>query len=100
MLKIERTCNCRKCDVLIEGEIIGSMEGVNITQWFIKNKYVIKGSFSEFMTFNPNNYHAGIDVDIVFKDKKLIVQKAKIEWINAVGNNGTFTASKIEYYDD
>lgn len=97
---MERTCNALKCDVLLEGELIGRMDGVSLTQWFIKNRYAFKGSFSKFVTFNPEDCHAGIIVDIVFNDKKLIARKAKIEWINAFGDNGTFTASKMEYYEN
>jgi hypothetical protein len=100
MLKLERTCNSRKCDVLINGELVGYMEGVNLTQWFIKNRYAFKGSFSNFITFNHDNDHAGKIVDIVFNDKNLIARKAKIDWINSYGENGTFTAFKMEYYED
>ena len=53
MLKMERTCSSLKCDVLLEGKLIGIMEGVNLIQWFLKNKYSFKGSFSRFITFNP-----------------------------------------------
>lgn len=99
MLKMEKTCNSLRCDVLIEEKLIGHMEGVNITQWFLKNQYKYKGSFSNFETVNPDDFHAGIIVDIVFQDKKLIAREARIEWINAFGKNGTFTASRMEYYD-
>ncbi len=100
MLKMERTCSSLKCDVLLEGKLIGIMEGVNLIQWFLKNKYSFKGSFSRFITFNPEDYGAGITVDIIFRDKKLIARNAKIEWIRAPGENGTFNASKMEYYDN
>jgi hypothetical protein len=76
------------------------MEGVNVNKWFLKNKYSYKGSFSNFVTFDPEDCCAGIIVDIIFSDKKLIVRDAKIEWINSFGKNGTFNASKMEYYDD
>ena len=98
MLKLEKTCNSRKCDVLIDGELIGYMEGVTLSQWFIKNKYAFKGSFSNLITFNHEDY-AGKIVDIVFIDKKLIARDARIDWINSYGKNGTFTASKMEYYE-
>ena len=99
MLKLEKTCNSRKCSVLIDGELIGYMEGVNLTQWFIKNKYSFKGSFSNFITFDQDIDLVGKIVDIVFNDKKLIARQAKIDWINSYGTNGTFTAFKIEYYE-
>jgi hypothetical protein len=99
MLKIERTCSSLKCDVLLEGKLIGHMDGVNLTQWFLKNKYVFKGSFSRFITFNTNDCQAGIIVDIIFTDKKLIIKSARIEWIRESGKNGTFNASKMDYYD-
>lgn len=100
MLKMERSCNSLKCDVLSEGELIGYMEGVNLIQWFLKNKYSFKGSFSNFVTLNREDCRAGMTVDVIFKDKKLIARDAKIEWINAFGTNGTFHSLKMEYYDD
>ena len=97
---MERTCSSLKCDVLLDSKLIGIMEGVNLTQWFLKNKYDFKGSFSKFTTFNPKECKSGIIVDIIFSDKKLIARNAKIGWLRAPGQNGTFNASKMEYYDD
>ncbi|MEN4007136.1 MAG: hypothetical protein PQ964_07260 [Methanobacteriaceae archaeon] len=99
MLKIERTCSSLKCDVLLGDRLIGHMDGVNLTQWFLKNKYVFKGSFSRFTTFNARDCQVGMIVDIVFADKKLIIRNARIEWIRESSKNGTFNASKIDYYD-
>lgn len=99
MIKMERTCNSFKCDVLHEGRSIGYMEGVSLTQWFLKNKYSYKGSFSKFITKNPADCCTGIIVDIVFSDRKLIARDARIGWMRAPSRNGTFQASKIEYYE-
>ncbi|MGZ7116895.1 MAG: hypothetical protein ACXVHS_05505 [Methanobacterium sp.] len=98
MLKMEKIYYSLKCDVLYENKLIGHMEGVRLTQWFIKNKYQFKGSFSKFKMFNPEEARAGMTVDIIFQDKNLMAKNARIEWINVVGTNGTFTASKMEYY--
>lgn len=100
MLKMERTCNSLRCDVRHKGKLIGRMEGVSITQWFIKNKYSYKGSFSNFFTENPDYCHPGIIVDIIFSDRNLIIKEARIGWINAYGSNGTFQAAGIGYYED
>lgn len=67
------------CDVLRGDKYIGYMEGVILTQWFIKNKYQFKGSFSRFMTFDHEDNHAGVIVDIILKDKNLRVKNARIE---------------------
>lgn len=99
MLKMERTCNSLRCKVMYKSELIGRMEGVCLTQWFIKNKYKYKGSFSNFFTENDDYCSPGIIVDIIFSDKKLIIKEARIEWINAFGTNGTFQAAGIEYYE-
>lgn len=99
MLKMERTCSSLKCDVLHEGEFIGHMEGVNLTQWFLKDRYSIKGSFSKFSTENPDYVRPGIVVDIIFPDKKIIARDARIEWINSFGTNGTFQAKNTESCD-
>lgn len=99
MIKMERSCNSLKCDVLYEGKLIGFMEGVNLIQWFLKNKYSYQGSFSKFVTENPDYCCSGITVDIIFHDKKLIARDAKIGWMRASGKNGTFHASKVEDYD-
>ena len=99
MLKMERTCNSLKCDVIYNGELIGYMEGVNLIQWFLKNRYSYKGSFSKFITLNPVDDYSGMVVDIIFSDKNLIARNARIEWIRAPGKNGTFKASSMEYYE-
>lgn len=99
MLKMERTCNSLKCNVLHEGKLIGYMDGVSLTQWFLKNRYSYKGSFSNFVAENPEYNRVGITVDIVFLDLNVMAKDAKIEWINAFGSNGTFQASSIEYCD-
>jgi len=96
---MERTCNSLKCDVLLEDRLIGHMDGVNLIQWFLKNKYLFKGSFSRFITFNARDCQAGMIVDIVFADKRLIVRNARVEWIREPSKNGTFNASKVDYYD-
>ncbi len=84
---------------MYNGKLIGYMEGVTLTQWFLKNKYSYKGSFSKFITFNPDDSRSGIMVDIVFLDKNLIAKDARIGWIRAPGRNGTFQASIMEYYE-
>lgn len=99
MLKMERTCNSLRCDVMYNDELVGHMEGVTLTQWFLKNKYCYKGSFSKFITFNPDNSCSNIVVDIIFPDKNLVAKNARIGWIRAPGKNGTFQASKMEYYE-
>ncbi|WP_414470221.1 hypothetical protein [Methanobacterium sp. ACI-7] len=99
MLKMERTCNSLRCDVLLENKLIGHMEGVNLTQWFIKNKYIFKGSFAKFITTDPEDCRPGITVDIIFPDKNLIARSARVEWIRAPGKYGTFRAAKMEYYE-
>ena len=99
MLKMERTCSSLRCDVMYNGKLIGHMEGVTLIQWFLKNKYSYKGSFSKFLTFNPADSCSGIIVDIIFSDKNLIAKNARIGWIRAPGCNGTFQASKMEYYE-
>ena len=97
MIKMERTCSSLRCNVVREGELIGRMEGVYITQWFLKNRYSYKGSFSKFITFNPDDCCPGITVDILFLDRNLMAKDAKIGWMRAPGKNGTFQASQIEY---
>ncbi|HEX3013517.1 MAG TPA: hypothetical protein VHO92_04490 [Methanobacterium sp.] len=99
MLKMERTCSSLKCDVMRNGKLIGHMEGVTLTQWFLKNRYIFKGSFSKFVAFNLEDSCSDIMVDIIFSDKNLIARNARIEWIRAPGKNGTFQASKMEYYE-
>ncbi|HHY00893.1 MAG TPA: hypothetical protein GX531_05925 [Methanothermobacter sp.] len=99
MIKIERTCSSLKCDVVHKGELIGKMEGVSITQWFMKNHYNYTGAFSRFVTDNPELSRSGITVDIVFNDRKIVAKEACIEWIRGPTKNGTFSAKNIEYAD-
>ena len=99
MLKMERACSSLRCNVMCNGELMGRMEGVNLTQWFLKNKYSYKGSFSNFITINPADSRSGITVDIIFLDKNLVAKDSRIGWIKAPGKNGTFQASRMEYYE-
>ncbi|MDD3754133.1 MAG: hypothetical protein PHQ17_06240 [Methanobacterium sp.] len=99
MIKIERTCSSLKCDVVHKGELIGKMEGVSVTQWFMKNHYNYTGAFSRFVTDNPELSRSGITVDIVFNDRKIVAKEACIEWIRGPTKNGTFSAKNIEYAD-
>ncbi len=99
MIKIERTCSSLKCDVIHKGELIGRMEGVNVTQWFMKNHYNYTGAFSRFITDNPELSRSGIKVDIVFNDREIVAKDACIEWIRGPTKNGTFSAKNMEYAD-
>jgi hypothetical protein len=99
MLKMEKTCSSLKCDVMYNGKLIGHMKGVTLTQWFLKNRYSYRGSFSKFITFDPADDYTGITVDIIFLDKNLVAKNSKIEWMRAPGRNGTFQASNMEYYE-
>ena len=99
MIKIERTCSSLKCDVVHKGEKIGKMEGVCVTQWFLKNHYNYTGAFSRFVTEKPELSRSGIKVDIVFKDRKIVAKDACIGWIRGPSKNGTFSAKSIEYAD-
>ncbi len=99
MIKMEKTCSSPKCDVLFEGKYIGYMDGVSLIQWFLKNRYCYRGSFSRFVTNDPQYSKSGITVDIIFLDKNLVAKNAKIEWLKAPGKNGTFIASNMEYYE-
>jgi hypothetical protein len=99
MIKVERTCGSPKCDVVREGKKIGHMDGVNVTQWFVKNKYRYTGTFSRFVTENPDDSHSGIKIDIIIPEKRLIIKDAHVEWMKSPLNNGTFNALKIESYE-
>ena len=99
MIKMERTCGSPKCDVIQEGKKIGHMDGVNVTQWFLKNKYRYTGTFSRFVTENPEDSHSGIKIDIIIKERRLIIKDAHVEWMKSSLNNGTFNALKIESYE-
>jgi hypothetical protein len=96
MIKMEKTCGSLRCDVLHEGKRIGHMDGVNITQWFLKNRYRYTGTFSRFITEDPSDSHSGIEVDIIFPDKKLVIKDALVEWMKGPCKNGTFHSYKIE----
>ena len=93
---MEKTCGSPRCDVIQHGKNIGHMDGVNMTQWFLKNRYRYTGTFSRFITDNPDDSHSGIEVDIIFPDKKLIIKGAMVEWMKGPCKNGTFHASNIE----
>jgi hypothetical protein len=99
MIKMERTCGSLRCDVMKEGKKIGHMDGLNVTQWFLKNKYMYTGSFSRFVTENPEDSHSGIKIDIIISEKRFIIKDACIEWMKSPLNNGTFNAKGIESYE-
>lgn len=98
MIIMERTCGSYKCDVIQNGELIGHMDGVNLIQWFVKNRYRYTGTFSRFIT-NNTDYDMDINIDIVFANKKIVIKDAKVEWIKNKNQNGTFHAAKIESYE-
>jgi hypothetical protein len=98
MIKIEKTFNSLECDVICEGKKIGHMRGVNIIQWFLKNKYYFRGTFSKF---NAEKLDHGIlesIFDIILLDKKLVIKGAQIEWMKNPFEYGTFQASGIDTY--
>lgn len=97
MIKMEKTCGSIKCDVLCDGKVIGEMDGVIITQWFLKNNYRYTGTFSRFTTKNPELSRSGITVDIKFRNSKMMAKQASIDWIRGPSKNGTFLAKNIEY---
>jgi len=99
MIIMEKTCGSYKCDVMRKGKLIGYMDGVNLIQWFVKNKYHYTGTFSRFVTNDPDDFQSGIDIDIVFSNKRIIIKDATIEWIKSENQNGTFHAAKIESYE-
>ncbi|HMK54809.1 MAG TPA: hypothetical protein VK444_08535 [Methanobacteriaceae archaeon] len=94
---MEKTCSSLKCDVFRNGELIGKMEGVSLTQWFLKNQYRYTGAFSRFTTNKPELSRAGITVDIKFSDLNIMAKNASIGWIKGPNKNGTFSAKSIEY---
>ena len=96
---MEKTCGSYKCDVMRKGKLIGYMDGVNLIQWFVKNKYRYTGTFSRFVTNDPDDFQSGIDIDIVFSNRRIIIKDATIEWIKSENQNGTFHAAKIESYE-
>lgn len=99
MIIMEKTCGSYRCDVLHDGKVIGHMDGVNLIQWFVKNKYRYTGTFSRFVTSDPDENQAGIDIDILFSNKRIIIKDARVEWIKSPSQNGTFHAAKIESYE-
>ncbi len=99
MIIMEKTFDSYKCDVIRDGKRIGYMDGVNLIQWFVKNKYRYTGTFSRFVTNDPQDFQSGIDIDIVFSNKRIIIKDATIEWIKSANQNGTFHAAKIESYE-
>ena len=99
MIIMEKTCGSYKCDVMQEGKRIGRMDGVNLIQWFVKNRYRYTGTFSRFVTNDPNESQSGMDIDIIFSNKRVIIKDAKIEWIKSQNQNGTFHAARIESYE-
>lgn len=99
MIKMEKTCGSPKCEVIHNGEKIGRMDGVNVIQWFLKNRYRYTGTFSRFITDDPDDSHSGIKIDIIIPEKRLIIKDACVEWMKSPLNNGTFHAEKIESYE-
>lgn len=98
MIKMERTYGCFRANVLVDGRQIGTMEGVYITQWFVKNKYRFTGSFNRYLTDEPDYYQPGVKVDVVLPEKQIIVKNVFIEWIRKPSGSGTFNAERIESY--
>jgi hypothetical protein len=82
-----------------DGKVIGHMDGVNLIQWFVKNRYRYTGTFSRFKTSDPKDSKSGIDIDIVFSNKRVVIKNARIEWIKSPNQNGTFHATNIESYE-
>jgi hypothetical protein len=99
MIIMERTCGSYKCDVMQDGKRIGRMDGVNLVQWFVKNRYRYTGTFSRFVTNDPTKSQSGMDIDIIFSNKRVIIKDARIEWIKKQNQNGTFHAARIESYE-
>jgi hypothetical protein len=99
MIIMEKTCGSYKCDVMQDGKRIGRMDGVNLIQWFVKNRYQYTGTFSRFVTNDPTKSQSGMDIDIIFSNKRVIIKDARIEWIKKQNQNGTFHAARIESYE-
>lgn len=95
---MERTYGCLRAIVLFEGKKIGTMEGVYLTQWFVKNKYRFTGTFNRYLAEDSQFRSPGARVDVVLPDKNLIVKNVFIEWIRKSSGNGTFNAERIESY--
>ncbi|MGZ7120323.1 MAG: hypothetical protein ACXVH2_11505, partial [Methanobacterium sp.] len=88
MIIMEKTCGSYKCEVIRDGKRIGYMDGVNLIQWFVKNKYRYTGTFSRFVTDDPQDFRSDIDIDIVFSNRRIIIKDATIEWIKSANQNG------------
>lgn len=99
MIKMEKTCASPKGEVVKEGKKIGYMDGLNVIQWFLKNKYKYTGTFSRFITEDPDDSQSGIQIDIIIPEKRLIIKDARIEWMKNTFKNGTFNAKRIESYE-
>ncbi|MDI6702556.1 hypothetical protein [Methanothermobacter wolfeii] len=95
MIRIERTCACLKASVLLNGEEIGVMEGIYLTQWFLKNRYHFTGTFIRFTPLDEEFNRSGIKVDIYLPDQNIILKEAIIDWLSDTGR-GTFRARRIE----
>lgn len=97
---MEKTCGSPKGEVLQKGKRIGHMDGLNLIQWFLKNKYKYTGTFSRFITEDPDDSHSGIKIDILMTGKRLIIKDACIDWMKNPQKNGTFNAKHIESYEE
>ena len=53
----------------------------------------------KFVTCDPEESKFGIDIDIIFSNKRIIIKNARIEWIKSPNQNGTFHAANIESYE-
>jgi len=95
MIRIERTCASFRASVIIDGAEIGVMEGVYLTQWFLKNRYHFTGTFIRFIPSDEKFNRSGITVDILLHDQNLILKDALIDWLSET-RKGTFRARRIE----
>jgi hypothetical protein len=98
MIKMERTYGCLRASVLFNGKKIGTMEGVYLTQWFVKNRYRFTGTFNRYLTEDMEYRRPGARVDIILPDKEIIIKNVFIEWIREPSGSGTFNAERIESY--
>ncbi|ADL59235.1 MULTISPECIES: hypothetical protein [Methanothermobacter] len=95
MIRIERTCASFRATVIQEGEEIGIMEGIYLTQWFLKTRYHFTGTFIRFIPSDERFNRSGLTVDIHLHDQNVIVKDALIDWLSDSGR-GTFRARRIE----
>ncbi|WP_300489515.1 hypothetical protein [Methanothermobacter sp.] len=95
MIRIERTCASFRATVIMEGEEIGIMEGIYLTQWFLKTRYHFTGTFIRFIPVNEKFNRSGLTVDILLHDQNVMVKDALIDWLSDSGK-GTFRAKRIE----